>query len=161
METFSSSFSLCLARKYSVVCSSVTQPCQTLCNPMDCSRPGFPVLYYLMEFTQTHVPESVMPSNHRILCHPLLPLHPSFPESGCFPLSQLFTSGGQSIGASASASVLPMNIQDLFPLGLTALISLLSKVFSKVFSSTTIQRHQFFGTQPSLESVRSDSHICT
>ena len=74
----------------------------------------------------------------------------SFPASGSFPVSQLFTPGGQSIGASASASVLPVNIQSWFPLGLTGLISLLSKGLSRVFSSTTIQKHQFFGTQPSL-----------
>ena len=74
----------------------------------------------------------------------------SFPASGSFPVSQLFTSGGQSIGASASALVLSMNIQDLFPLGLTSLISLQSKGLPRVFSSTTIRKHQFFSTQPSL-----------
>ena len=74
----------------------------------------------------------------------------SFPASGSFPMSQLFASGGQSIGASASAPVLPMNIQDSFPLGLTALISLLSKGLSSVFSNTTAWKHQFSGIQPSL-----------
>ena len=74
----------------------------------------------------------------------------SFPASGSFLMHWLFASGGQSIGASASASVLPMNIQDWFPLGLTGLISLLSKGFSRVFSITTIRKHQFFSTQPSL-----------
>ena len=74
----------------------------------------------------------------------------SFPASGSFPMSRLFISGGQSIGASASASVFPMNIQSWFLLGLIGLISLLSKGFSRVFSSTTIEKHQFFGTQPSL-----------
>ena len=73
----------------------------------------------------------------------------SFPASGCFPMSQLFTSGGQSIRASASASVLLMNIQGWFPLGLTGLISLLSKGLLRVFSSTTIQKHQFFSTEQS------------
>ena len=72
----------------------------------------------------------------------------SFPASGSFPVSRLFTAGGQSIGASAS--VLSMNILDLFPLGLTGLISLLNKGLSRVFSSTTVRRHQFFGAQPSL-----------
>ena len=72
-----------------------------------------------------------------------------FPASGSFPVSQLFASGGQSIGASASASVLPMNIQDLFPLGLTSLISLQSKGLSRVSSNTTGQKHQFFSTQQS------------
>ena len=70
-----------------------------------------------------------------------------FRESGSFLMSQLFASGGQSIRASASASVLPMNIQDWFPLRLTGLISLQSKGFSRVFSKTTVQKYQFFGTQ--------------
>ena len=74
----------------------------------------------------------------------------SFPASGSCQMSQLFTSGGQSIGASGSASVLPMNIQGWFPLGLTDLISLLSKGLSRVFSKTTIQKHQFIGAQLSL-----------
>ena len=74
----------------------------------------------------------------------------SFPASGSFPVSQLFTSGGQRIGASASALMLPMNIQGWFPLGLNGLISFLSKGLSSVFSSTTVQKHQFFNTQPSL-----------
>ena len=74
----------------------------------------------------------------------------SFPASWSFPISWLFTSGSQSIEASASASVLPMNIQDWFPLGLTGLISLQSKGLSRVFSSTTVQKYQFFSTQPSL-----------
>ena len=74
----------------------------------------------------------------------------SFPASGSFLMSHLFTSGGQSIGTSASASVFPMNIQGWFPLGLTGLISLLSRVHSRVFSSTAVWKHQFFGAQPSL-----------
>ena len=82
----------------------------------------------------------------------------SFPASGSFPMSQLFTSGCQSTGASASVSVLPMNIQDWFSLGLTGLISLQSKGLSRVFSNTKVQKHQFFGTQPSLWS---NSHIHT
>ena len=82
----------------------------------------------------------------------------SFPASGSFPMSQFFASGGQSIGVSASASVLPMNIQDWFPLGLTGLISLQSKGLSRVFSNTTVQKHQFFGAQLSSQS---NSHIHT
>ena len=74
----------------------------------------------------------------------------SFPASGSFPVSQFFASSGQSIGVSASASVLPMNIQDWFPLGWTGWISLQSKGLSRVFSNTTVQKHQFFGTQLSL-----------
>ena len=93
--------------------SSVTQSCPTLCNPMDCSTPGFPLLDHLPEFAQLMSIESVMPSNHLILCHPLLLYPQSFPASGSFPMSQLFTSGGQSFEASASASVLPMNSQGL------------------------------------------------
>ena len=97
-----------------------------------------------------------MPSNHLILCHPVLLLPQSFPASGSFPVSQLFTSGGQNTGVSVSASVLPMNIQDWFPLGLTRLISLLSKGLSTVFSNTAVQKHQFFGVQLPLWS---SSHI--
>ena len=82
----------------------------------------------------------------------------SFPESGSLPMSQFFELGGQSIGASASASVLLVNIQDWFPLGWTGLISLQSKGLSKVFSNTAVQKHQFFGTQLSLWS---NSYICT
>ena len=74
----------------------------------------------------------------------------TFPASGSFPVSLFFTSGGQSTGPSASISVLPMNIQGWLPLWLTALISLQSKGFSRVFSNTTVWKHQFFGTQPSL-----------
>ena len=82
----------------------------------------------------------------------------SFPASGSFQMNQLFTSGGQSTGSSASASVLPMNIQGWFPSGLTGWISLLSKGLSRVFSSSTVQKHQFFSAQPSLWS---NSHIHT
>ena len=82
----------------------------------------------------------------------------SLPASGSFPMSQLFTSGGQSIGVSASASVLPMNTQDWSPLGWTGWISLQSKGLSRVFSNTTVQKHQFFGAQLSLQS---NSHIHT
>ena len=82
----------------------------------------------------------------------------SFPASGSFPMSQLFPSGGQSIGVSASTSVLPVNVQDWFPLGWTGWISLQSKGLSRVFSNTTVQKHQFFSTQISLQS---NSHIHT
>ena len=83
--------------------------------------------------------ELVMPSNHLILCHPLLSRLQSFPASGSFQMSQFFASGGQSIGASASASVFPVNIQDWFPLGLTGLNSLQSRGLWGVFSDTTVQ----------------------
>ena len=103
--------------------------------------PGFPVLYCLQSLLRFTSIESVMPSNHLILCHPLLLLPSVFPSIR-FLMSWLFTSGGRSIGASAS--VLPMNIQGWFPLGLTGLISLLSKGLSRIFSSATIWRHQFW-----------------
>ena len=116
------------------------------------------VLHYLPDFVQ------ICPLSR--WCHPtisssVIPFSSclqSSPASGSFLESQLFTPGGQSIAALASASVLPMSIQHWFPLGLTGLISLLSKGLSKVFSSSTIWKHQFFGTQPSLWS---NSHIHT
>ena len=111
-------------------------------TPMDCSTPCFPVLHYLLEFAQTHVhqvSDAIQPS------HPLLsPSPPAFNPSqqqGFFPMSRLFASGGQSAGASASASVLPMNIQGFFfPLGLTGLISLQSKDSQESSPSTTFQK---------------------
>ena len=102
--------------------------------------------------------DSEIPSNHLILCFPLLLLPSIFPSIRFFPNGQLFASGGQSIGASASTSVRPVNIQSSFPLGLAGLISFWSKGLLRVFSSTTVQKHQFFGAQPSLWS---NSHIHT
>ena len=87
--------------------------------------------------------ELVIQSNHLVLCHPLLLCFQSFPASGSFPMSQFFASGCQSIGASASASVLPMSIQGWFPLGLTGLISFQFKGLSRVFSNTTVVKHWF------------------
>ena len=94
--------------------------------------------------------ESVKPYNHLILYHPLIPCPQSFTASVSFQMSQLFSSGGQSIGASASTSVLPMNTQDWSPLGWTGWISLHSKELLRVFSNTTVQKHQLFSTQLSL-----------
>ena len=91
---------------------------------------------------------SMMPSNHLILCRPFFSCPQSFPASGSFPVRWLFASGAQSNGISASASVLPINIQGWFPLRLTGLFSLLSKGLSRVFSTTTVWRHQFFSAQP-------------
>ena len=105
---------------YHPSCCSVTQSCSTLCDPMDCSMPGFSVLYHHLEFAQTHI-HWVMPFDHLILSHPLLLLPSIFPASGSFPMSQLFALSGQSIGASVSASVLTMNIYGWFPLGLILL----------------------------------------
>ena len=101
--------------------------------------------------------ELVMPPNHLILCHPLLLLPQSLPASGSFPMSQLFSWGGQSIGVSASTSVPPMNTQDWSPLEWTGWISLQSKGLSRVFN-TTVQNHQFFSPQLSSQS---NSHIHT
>ena len=97
---------------YSIQFSSVAQSCLTLCSPVDCSTPGFPVHHQLPELAQPHVHRvggAIQPSHPVILFSTCLQ---SFPASGCFPMSQFFASDGQSIGASASASVLPMNIQD-------------------------------------------------
>ena len=94
--------------------------------------------------------ELVMPSKHLILCRPLLLLLSIFPTSGSFPMSQLFSSGDQSVGLSASTSVLSMNTQDWSLLGWTGWICLQSKGLSRVFSNTTVQKHQCFGTQLSL-----------
>ena len=102
--------------------------------------------------------ESVMPSSHLILCCTFSSCPQSFPASGCLQRSQLLTSGGQSIGVSALASVLTMNTQDWSPLGWTGWISLQSRGLSRVFSNTTVQKHQFFSAQLSSQS---NSHIHT
>ena len=127
-------------------CCSVTQLC--LCDPMDCSVPGFPILHHLPEFAQPHVHcvgNAIQPS------HPLSSTSPPTfnlsQRSGSFQMSQVFSRGGQSIGVSASASVLPMNTQDWSPLGWTGWISSQSKGLSRVLSNTTVQKHQFFGAQ--------------
>ena len=135
--------------RYFCCCCLVAKSCLTLCNLMDYSMPSFPVPHHLLEFAQTHV--------HWIgdaiqTTHPFLLLPSIFPSIRVFSMSWLFTSDGQNIGVSASASVLLVNIQGLFPLGLIDLISLLSKGLSRVFSSTTVWKHQFFGTQLSLQS---------
>ena len=119
--------------------SSVAQSCLTLCDPMDCSTLGFPVYHHPRELAQTYVHFSVTPTNHLIICHPLLLQLQSFPASGSFLMSQFFPSGDQSIWASPSVSVLPTNIQDWFPLGWTGLISLQSEGLSRIFSNTTVQ----------------------
>ena len=105
-----------------------------LCNPMDCSMLAFLSFTISWSSLKPMSTESMMLSNH--LCCSFSSCPQSFPASGSFPMSWLFTSGGQRIRASASASVLPINIQSRFPLGLTSLISLLSKGLSRVFSST-------------------------
>ena len=114
------------------------------CNAMNYSTPEIPVLHYLLELAQTHVhwvSDAIQPS------HPVTVFF-SCPQffllSGSFSVNQLFASGSQNVGASALASGLPMNIQGWFPLELTGLISLQSKGLSRVFSNTTVQKHQFF-----------------
>ena len=139
--------------------NTVTQSCPTLREPMDWRTQVFPVHHQLPEITQDHVhwvgdaiqpiPSSVVPFSSRLQ---------SFPASRSFPMSLFFTSGGQSIGASASASFLSMTIQDWFPLGWTFRISLQSKGLSRVFSNTTVQKHQFFSAQLSSQP---NSHIHT
>ena len=126
-------------------CCSVTQLCLALCNPMDCSTPGFLVLRHLLEFAQTHV--------HRV-CDAIQPSHPLSSPSPPAPnpsqhqsLFQWVSSSHQVAKVLASASVLPMNIQDWFALEFTGLMSLQSKGLSRVFSNTTAQKHQFFSTQ--------------
>ena len=119
--------------------SSVIQSCPTLCDPMDCSTPGFHVHHQLLEFTKLMSIESVMPSSHLIVCHPpFSSCLQSFLASGSFPMSQLFTSGHQSMGVSASASVLPMNTQG------TSSIVLIKLLRSKLFKSTHSLTLPFF-----------------
>ena len=130
-------------------CCSVTKLCPTLCNPRDCCIPGFPALYYLLEFAQTHV---------HWMSDAIQPSHPLSPSSPALNLSQ-HQGFFHWVGSSHQvASDLPKNIQGWFISPLTGLISLLSKGLSRVFSITIVQKHPFFGTQPSLWS---DSHIHT
>ena len=124
--------------------SSVIQLCPTLCNPMNCSTPGLPVHHQLPEFTcYPTISSSVIPFSS---------CPQSLPVSGSFQMSQHFTSGGPSIGVSASASVLSMNTQNCSPLGWAGWISLQSKGLSRVLSNTTVQNHQFFSAQLSSQS---------
>ena len=131
-----------LHHKYILVVLFSRSVVSDLCDPMACSTPGFPVFFYLPELAQTHGPLSRW-------CHPTISSSvgpfsclQSFPASGSFPVSQLFTSGGQCNGASASASVLPVNIQDCFPLGLTGSISLQSKGLSITLINSYL--HEWF-----------------
>ena len=144
----------------SVQFPSVAQLCPTLFDPMNRSMPGLPVHYQHPESTQTHVHRvgnAIQPSNPLLSPSPPAP-NPCPQASGSFPMSQLFTWGGQSIGVSALASFLPKNPQDWSPLEWTGWISLQSKGLSTVFSNATVKKHQFFGAQPSSQS---NSHIHT
>ena len=146
LSLFAHTVSLISWTRGAIQVSSVAQSCLTL-RPHGLLR--LPVHQQLLEFTQTHV--------HRVRCHPTISSSvvsffnlQSSPTSGSFQMTQVFTSGGRSIGVSASASVLPVNIQDWFPLGWTGWISLLSRGLSRVFSNTTVQKHQFFSARLSL-----------
>ena len=139
--------------------SSVTQSCSTLCDPMNHSTPGLPVHHQLQEFTQTHVhrvSDAIQPSHPRSSPSPPAP-NPS-PASESFPMSQLFAWGGQSTAISALASFLPKKSQSWSPSEWTVWISFQSKGLSRVFSNTTVQKHQFFSAQLSSQS---NSHIHT
>ena len=127
-------------------------------QPKDWNTPDFPVFNISKSLLKFLSIESVMPSNHLIPCHPLLLLSIIYPNITSFPMNWLFALSNRSIGASASSLQLPVNIQGWFPLDFTGLISLLSKRLSRVFSSTTIQKYQFFSAQPSLQS---NSHMTT
>ena len=149
---------LTMPKPLTVSVSSVAQLHPTLCDPMDCNTPSLPV----------HHQPPVYPNSHLLSrwCHPTISSSAipfssslqSFPASGSFQMSQMFASGGQSIGVSASASVLPVNTQDWSPLGWTGWISFQSKGLSRVFSNTPVQKYQFFSAQLSLQS---SSHIHT
>ena len=142
----------------SVQTSSVSQVCPTLCDPMNRSTPDLPVHHHLLEFTQTHthrVHDAIQPSHPWSSPSPPA-LNPSQPQS-LFQW-ELFAWGGQSTGASASASFLPKKSQGWSPSEWTGWISLQSKGPSRVFSNTTVQKHQFFSAQTSSQS---NSHIHT
>ena len=153
-------FSHLLRRASSVQFSSVIQSCPTLWDPMNHSTPGLPVHH------QHHYSNSCPLSRW---CHPTISssvvpfssLLQSFPESGSFQMSQFFTSGGQSIGVSLSASVLPMNVQDWFPLGLTGWISLQSKGLSRIFSNTTVQKQHSLALSNSIDDLICKAEIKT
>ena len=126
--------------------SSVAQSCLTLCDPMNRSTPGLPVHHQFSEFTQTHVhrvSDAIQPSHSLSSPSPA----PNLFQHQSFPMSQLFAWGGQSTRVSASASFLPKNTQDWPPSEWTCWVSLQSKGLSRVFSNTTVQKHQFFGAQ--------------
>ena len=141
-EGVDSFFSLCHC--------SVTQACPTLWNSMDWSMSGFPVLHCLPGFLKFMFIELMMPSNHLILCHPLLLLPSILPSIKVLSNELTLQIRWPKYRSFSFSITLPMNIQDWFPLGLTGLISLLSKGLSRVFSSTTVWRHQFFSAQPCL-----------
>ena len=147
------------AKNWSLNSVQFNQSCPALCDPTDYSMPGFPAHHQLPELAQTHVHWVVMTSSHFILYCPLLFLPSIFPSiRGFSNESVLCISWPKYWNFSFSVSVLPMNIQDWLPLGLSGWISLQSRELSRVFCNTTVQKHQFFGAQPSSQS---NSHIHT
>ena len=138
--------------------SSVTQLCPTLYDTMDCSMPSFPVHHQLSELTQTHVIESMMPSNHLILCCPLLFPPSIFPSIRVFSIELVFHIRWPKYWSFSFWIIPSKEHPDWSPLEWTGWISLQSKGLSRVFSNTTVQKHQFFGTQLSSQS---NSHIHT
>ena len=138
--------------------SSVAQSCPTLCDPMNRSTPGLPVHHQLPESTQTHVHQSVMPSSHLILCHPLLLLPPIPPSIRVFSNESTLRMRWPKYWSFSLASFLPKKSQGWSPSEWTGWISLQSKGLPRVFSNTTVQKHQFFGTQLASQS---NSHIHT
>ena len=153
LQSFPTSGSFLMSQLFefsSVQFSSVTQSCLTLCNPMDHSMTGLPVHHQLLEFTHSCPLSQWCHPTTSSSVFPFSSYPQSFPASGSFQMNQLFSSGGQSIGVSASILVLPMNTQDWSPLGWTGLITLQSKGLSRVFTNTTVQKHRFFSTQLSL-----------
>ena len=139
-------------------CCSVAQSCPTLCDPMDYSMSGFPVHPHLPELAKLMFIETVMPSNHLVFHRPLLLLPSILPSIRVFSNESALRIRWPKYWSFSFSIVLPVNVQDWFSLGLTAWISLQTKGLSRVFSSTTAQQHQFFGTQPSLWT---NSHIWT
>ena len=157
--------------KENLSCCSIAKLCLTLWDPMNCSTPGFPVFHYLSEFTQIHVHDAIQPS-HLLSPTPLSSCPQPFPVSGSFSNDSFQESNSwKTVGKSNSfqvgswyqvAKLLELQLQhqsfQWFSSGLTGSISMQSKGFSRVFSSPTVWKYQFFGTQPPL---RSNSHICT
>ena len=160
--SFEISYGFGISKAFS--CLFIYESVQFSCSVMsDTLRPHglqharLPVHHQFLEFTQLMSIRLMMPSDHLILCHPLLP--PSiFSSIRIFSNESVLRIRVQSIGVSAPASAIPMITQDWFPLGWTGWIALQSKGLSRVFSNTTVQKHQFFGTQPSSQS---NSHIHT
>ena len=136
-------YAVCLCHQFSsfqsISCVHLLETTMGCSTPASLSITNSSTLLKLMPI------ESVMPSNHLILCRPLPFLPSIFPSIRVFQMSQLFVSGGQNIGVSASTSVLPMKTPNWSPLGWTGWISLQSKGLSRVFSNTTVQKHQLFG----------------